>query len=169
MNALALVSLMILPGVEKAEPLAREWHGKWEGKLRTGTLEVPMTLEVKPIEGGKVLWVMRYAATKKIPAMTKNYQLVAVSGKPDQFEMDEKNGVRIATRLTPDGKSLVSLFRVGTQYLQTKYTLTADGLRFELFSFSEKGGLKTKSDRGEMEVESFTFTATQSADLKKAK
>jgi hypothetical protein len=167
-----LVSLMLAPAADTT-PLPKEWHGTWAGTLALGSgpkaQEVPMTLAVQPLDGGKATWTIQYGKPGDERASTRKYEIVPTAGKAGRFEIDEKNGIRITAKLTADGTTLVSLFRVDDQYLQSKYTRKDDVIRFEITSFTGKDSLKTAPTDSKVEVEAFELTAVQTAELKREK
>jgi hypothetical protein len=167
-----LFSILLSPSAD-ATPLSKDWHGTWAGTLKIGSgpkaQEVPMSLEIQPIDGGKATWTIQYGKPGDDKASTRKYEIVPTAGKPGRFEIDEKNGIRITAKLTADGTSLASLFRVGGQFLQTKYTLKENTLCFELMSYNTEGALKTSPAGSQTEVEAFELTAVQTAELKHPK
>lgn len=166
MTPLVLAVLFAQP---KAEPLPADWHGTWAGTLVVSgakSLEVPMTLSIKPLDGGRVTWtVVRGEGDKK---QELPYELVPVPGKPGQFEIDEKNGIRLSCRLS--GDRLYELFKVGDQYIHAQHHRDGDVIRYELTSHSAKEPLATKpTGRGDIDVTAFEPLSTQYAVLKRQK
>ena len=102
-------------------------------------------------------------------AGANEYAVASAAQHPDRFAVMGQFPPRDPAKLTADGTTLVSLFRVDDQYLQSKYTRKDDAIRFEITSFTGKDSLKTAPTGSKVEVEAFELTAVQTAELKREK
>ena len=156
---------------QPADPpaLPAGWVGKWAGTLTITTdkgdpQELPMTLEVRPLaDGGRYTWRLVYGEGEK--KQTRDYELVAKAGKPNRFEIDEKNGIRLGARLM--GNTLYALFQVGEAVIHSRYEQAGDVLRVEMTAYTTRDPLATKPAGGGAEVKSPQLLSAQSAELKR--
>ena len=162
-------TLLLVAGMISAPPLP-DWHGEWAGTLVVPRadgkpIEVPMTLKIQPIDGGRLSWtIVRGEGEKK---QTLQYELVPVAGQPDRFEIDEKNGIRLPARLA-EGR-LVMLYKVGGTLMHVRYERAGETIRFDLTAFAEKGLLVTSPDGQELRVEAYSPGGGQFAELRRVK
>ncbi len=151
---------------EKAT-LPETWHGAWVGKMKVfqpggKSLEVYAGLEIRPLkEKAGYTWIIVYGEGEK--KQVRKYELL-----PDDkgsFEVDEKNGIRIAARLFDD--TLTTLFQVGDNFIQTRYQRVEDTLIMDLTTYNAKDALKTGT-KG-VDVTSMKPIARQVSTLKRKK
>jgi hypothetical protein len=158
-------SLLLICGADPLAKLPTDWHGNWSGKLALGSgpqaKTVTMSLAIQPLADGKQTWAITYEGQA-----TRQYELVPTANA-NHFEIDEKNGIRLKARLSADGRTLTTFFRVGEQYLHTKYTRNGNTITYDLTTFSTKNSLKTKPNGTDIDVEAFEQTSAQFAELKR--
>lgn len=148
-----------------AAPLPVDWHGDWRGLLMVSKgfdkpMEIMTSLTIKPIKDSKATtWVLTYGSGKS--KQVRNYE---ISPKGMDYEIDEKNGIRLIARLF-DGK-LTTMFRAGENYLQTSYELSGETLTMETLTFAVDKPLETKVELAE--VVSYRPSGRQIAVMKRA-
>lgn len=154
----------------KPEPaLPATWHGSWAGTLtitpdKGKPQEVFMGMDIRPVnDGAKYTFRITYGEGDK--KQVRDYELVPKKDDPGRFEVDEKNGIRLETRLT--GATLHSLFQVGDTLIQSRYERVGDVLQVEMTAYAGKDPLVTKADGTKAEVKSHRVLSVQTAALKR--
>lgn len=166
------------------QDLLSQWTGKWKGEVKAfsangNVSSFQMELEIKPIPTPPNLQPQAEVSKDHLPARfvwkitysgaqgdsIRNYELVPLDAAKRQFEIDEKNGIRIPATLL--GDSLVSHFTVGEQTLWTSYRLAdnAKQIEFEVISAANQNASTTKGEG--FEVVSLKPSSRQFAKLEK--
>jgi hypothetical protein len=153
------------------QSLPEEWNGVWKGMTVNVTAdgkreEIPMELRVAPAAGGNVkTWKILYG--KNAEQTTRPYEIMPVSGEPNRFVVDEKNGLFIDNQLV--GNKLYSQFMVTTNLVTTRFEIKGDEISVELMMFDLRSPRKTKLTSGNVEVASYKFRSTQLGTLEREK
>lgn len=122
--------------------LPSEWHGRWSGEVTTyngggRAATFQMELEIKPTDNPEKLdWKIVYDG--KAGRSERPYQLNVLNAKLGSYEIDERNGIRLAATLL--GDAMCYHFAAGGQRLWGSYRLDpkSQHIVFELFSGSEE-------------------------------
>lgn len=167
-----LLLLVVSMKPSEIQPLPQAWQGTWRGTLKinngTGSVnDVPFSLEIKPLpDPARVTWHITYGEGEK--RSVRPYELVALPGKPGEFELDEKSGIRMKERLL--GNELYCLFRVNQSLLHVKHQLKDDVIRYEICTYQEKDLLKSEHGKNaQLTVDSYRLVGVQTAELTRAK
>lgn len=106
-----------------------DWFGLWRGTLNirnnAGESEVKMSLDIEPLAEGRYAWRIRYEGES-----VRDYELIAVDPDAGIYEVDEKNGIVLTATLV--GSTVYTLFSLDDKVLDVRYTLTDEGLRFDV-------------------------------------
>lgn len=152
-------------------PLPAYWYGTYRGTLEIKTpgkpsSEVPIELLIKPMDdAARVTWQITYGEGEK--KSVRPYELVALSRKPDYFELDEKSGIRMQMHKIEN--KLYCLFKVSGSLLHVEYEIRPkDGtIHYQISTFQEKGPLVTSHEKNsQLGVDSYRLVSVQSAVLK---
>jgi hypothetical protein len=149
--------------------LPESWLGTYAG---TFTIEGDSAIEpfrgelrVAPIgEGPAVSWTIIYGEGDR--RQVRPYELVPVDGQPGRFEIDEKNGVRIAMRLVGEDL-LLGQFTVGDSLIVARYERSADAIRAELATFDAASPRSMRVEGAGLEVSSIPLRSVQRATLRR--
>jgi hypothetical protein len=147
--------------------LDAQWQGVWQGKMRLigsnkPAPDVSMTLEIKPIDDSSLRWLTKFGDG---PDIIKDYKLVAVPSKPDVYELDEGNGVKLAVRT--DGNVMHCQFGFGETLMVVRHELQGDLLRYELTAAKRITGVKNRTP--DFQVDNFEITQIQAAELRRVR
>lgn len=147
--------------------LPAEWHGEWRGTLHIAerNVEIPMGLDVRPIEGRDAwTWTITYAEQPP-----RDYTLVPTE-RANRFVIDENNGILLDMRL--DQRVMTSAFAVGEILIISRYELVGDTLVNEIITVatgsprvSEAPGAQQGTPMGK--IESHPVTGHQRAVLRR--
>ncbi|MBL8962415.1 MAG: hypothetical protein JNJ98_21310 [Gemmatimonadetes bacterium] len=128
---------MSVPAQERAFP--EGWAGEWRGTLTTVAPpdsvrnRIPLTLTIAR-DPGRDAWVWRTVFNADTVRGLRDYRLLVRDAARGLYATDEGNGVVLED--TYVGGSLVSVFQVGTQRLESRYTLHADTLTHDIIFWS---------------------------------
>lgn len=146
-----------------AESFPERCEGKWQGMMHIWSKGVMMdsvgiVFTVLPIanETGAWTWTTEYIS-EKMP-MTKNYKLIKNTNQPNEYLMDEGDGVILTNYVF--GAKMYGLFKVGKIWLTASYEFIDEFLIFEVTS----GTLSKVKSKG---VVNYTFDFLQRVILKK--
>lgn len=146
-----------------AQSFPERCEGKWEGTMHIwakGMLvdSVGILFSVQPFAGeaGYWYWKTEYVS-EKVP-MVKDYTLIQKQDTPNEFLMDEGDGVVLTNYVF--GNKMYGLFRVGKVLLTSCYELVGEHLIFEVTSGQKE---KTKS-KG---VTNYSYSFLQRVVLKR--
>lgn len=124
-----------------------------------------MELSIFPVEGSdSTTWSIIYRSDEKVDE--RKYLLKSIENRPNQFTIDENNGIRIGAYL--QGNNLISSFTVLKTLITTKFSRTEKGIHIEMMSFDTSEVEKTEANSGE-KVESYALKAFQCGDLELVK
>ncbi len=166
--AVCLAVTLIQPPI-LGSTLPPTWHGAWVGLLKIipevgEARETPMTLEIVPIrESRRFTFRLMYGLGDT--AQVRDYELVPVPDKKGQFEIDEKNGIKLEAKLV--GDILYATFKVGDSLIQSRYERSGETLRVEMVAVSTKDAKTTRPTAGGAEVKTYPIIAVQTAALKR--
>lgn len=149
--------------------LPAEWNGIWKG-LTVNVVangkreEIPMELHVLPVaESNAKTWKILYG--KDAAQTTRPYEIMPVSGEPNRFVVDEKNGLFIDNQLV--GNVLYSQFMVTTNLVTTRFELKGEEIKVEMMMFDLRSPRQSKLTGGNIEVASYRFRSTQFGVLRR--
>jgi hypothetical protein len=143
-TSLLVIALALVPSRQDAPgpmTLPDSWIGTYVGRFTTeGDSEIEPfrgELRIAPIgDGPAVSWTIIYGGGDR--RQIRPYELVPVAGQPGRFEIDEKNGVRIAMRLVGEDL-LLGQFTVENSLIIARYERLANSIRAELATFDLAG------------------------------
>ena len=154
-----------------AGALPRVWHGTWAGNLTVhsqdgASFERGMELAIEPDQDAKNL-TWRMVSEFRGRTTVRNYELVAVSGEPGHYEIDEKNGIVLDAWLM--GTVLYTYYKDGDVLITARYELRKEGLSMELATVDlAKPRVSTlKEEEETFEVHSFRLLDAQTGILVK--
>lgn len=107
------------------------WAGRWEGTLVTTTPpdrernRIPITLEIRP-DSTPGRWIWRTVFNADTVRGLRDYRLVVIDAAAGRYQTDERNGILLDE--TWIAGTLVSVFRVGEQVLESRYAMVGDSL-----------------------------------------
>jgi len=152
-------------------PLPAQWHGTYRGTLEIRSpgkpdMDVPIELVIKPMENvARVTWQITYGDGDK--KSVRPYELVALPGRPNYFELDEKSGIRM--QMQRHENKLLCLFKVSKSLLHVEYELKPkEGvIHYQISTYQEKDPLVTSHEKNaQIGVDSYRLLSVQSAVLK---
>lgn len=109
--------------------------GVWSGTLTTTAPpdrernRIPITLTIAP-DSVPGRWIWRTVFNADTVRGLRDYRLLVRDAAAGRYATDEQNGVILEETLV-DG-SLISVFRVGDQVLESRYTLRGDTLTHDI-------------------------------------
>lgn len=151
--------------------LPADWNGVWKGMTVNITSdgkreEIPMQLHVQPVpESNARTWKILYG--KNAEQTTRPYEIMPVSGEPNRFVVDEKNGLFLDNQLV--GNVLYSQFMVTTNLVTTRFEIKGDEIKVEMMMFDLRSPRQSKLTGGNIEVASYRFRSTQFGILRREK
>ncbi len=120
---------------QSPRPFPEPWAGVWTGVLTTVAPpdrernRIPLTLTIAPdtLPGR---WIWRTVFNADTVRGLRDYRLLVRDAVAGRYATDEGNGVMLEETLV-DG-ALISVFRVGEQVLESRYTLRGDTLTHDI-------------------------------------
>lgn len=121
------------PKIADQSHFPAQWVGRWEGTLHINFAgvrprEVPMALEILPIDSANWEWNLIYMVEGQEDR--RAYVLQPVQVRSGRWRIDEKNGIILGSRLL--GQTLFSLYEVDNQMLVARYSKEGNQIRFEI-------------------------------------
>jgi hypothetical protein len=116
-------------GPLQAGDFPKDFMGEWKGTLELPQQQkVAMGLTVAPTAEGQYRFEITYGEGEK--AQVRAYILKPVKDRPDEWIIDERNGIELPCRYQHG--TLYCPFLAGEMLNDTRYRRDGDALRFEL-------------------------------------
>jgi hypothetical protein len=132
---LAAAALLASDASAQEATFPDRWAGEWRGVLTTVAPpdsvrnRIPVSLRIAPIPGDSA-WTWRTVFNADTIRGLRDYRLLVRDRARGLYATDERNGVILEE--TWIGGSLISVFQVGTQVLESRYTLVGDTLTHDI-------------------------------------
>ncbi len=140
-----LTAIGTTTGYAQASASPPDWAGHWRGELvnlplRPGASPVTVQAEIGPWPalGSCSTWRRRFES-RDHPPVTKDYRLCH-GPAPGELQVDEGNGVRLASRLVAD--TLVTAFKYGQLILLSSTRLRGEVLEEEILTVDDKPAIE---------------------------
>lgn len=136
---LAIASLFAVSLRAQDRSFPDAWVGDWKGTLTTVAPpdsvrnRIPITLTIAREAAGDA-WTWRTVFNADTVRGLRAYRLLARDRARGLYATDEGNGVVLED--TWVGGSLISVFQVGAQVLESRYTLSGDTLTHDIIYWS---------------------------------
>ena len=136
---LGLIQLLAVSPASQDRPFPDGWVGEWHGTLTTVAPpdsvrnRIPLTLTIAREASGDA-WSWRTVFNADTVRGLRNYRLLVRDAARGLYATDEGNGVVLED--TWVGGSLISVFQVGTQILESRYTMRGDTLTHDIVYWS---------------------------------
>ncbi len=111
-----------------------EWAGRWEGTLTTLSPpdsvrnRIPVSLTIS--RASDSTWTWRTVFNADTVRGLRDYRLIVRDATSGKYALDERNGVILEETLID--RTLISVFQVGTQVLESRYAITGDTLTHDI-------------------------------------